>query len=472
MTLRTTSLLLTAWALAVAPAVGAAQDEVNESTTPEASHPTPDPSAESLEDGARVRALEARLTALESQLAERDAAESTEEAEPGATPGDDRLNASSAGELEAAAASAPETFTLGGYAELLYAFNFNEPSNGITHLRGFDNRHNSFTIANVALDAQWDAEDIVGRVTLQVGSTPATYYLAEPSLRGALGTNASDATLWQFVQQAYVGYRLPIGTGLLVSAGLYLSPIGPEGMAVRDNWNWSRSNLFFGLPFYHTGVRLSYALDDRWAITLAGYNGWNTVLDNNEEKSIALQLTYSDPDRFVFSFLYFTGVERGTGAPEGRAWRHLFDAHATLHATEWLSFLLHVNAGFEPNTFGTSSWFASAAYARVRLLAEPRLYVAARGDVFYEHAVTNAMGSAGAIFWPATTSADQFVSSATLTVEVQPVDRVSFRAEYRHDHAGSPIYFGGVVATDPVSNDFVMNRVSQDTVTLGATTWF
>ena len=33
------------------------------------------------------------------------------------------------------------------------------------------------------------------------------------------------------------------------------------------------------------------------------------------------------PYRAHSHFLYFTGVERGTGAPEGRAWRHLFDAH-------------------------------------------------------------------------------------------------------------------------------------------------
>jgi hypothetical protein len=59
-------------------------------------------------------------------------------------------------------------------------------------------------------------------------------------------------------------------------------------MAVRDNWNWSRSNLFFGLPFYHTGVRATYALTEL-GITAGGYNGWNSVLDNNAEKSVALR---------------------------------------------------------------------------------------------------------------------------------------------------------------------------------------
>ena len=49
---------------------------------------------------------------------------------------------------------APPPYTIGGWAEVYYAFNFNEPSNGITDLRGFDNRHNSFNLSNVVLDAQ------------------------------------------------------------------------------------------------------------------------------------------------------------------------------------------------------------------------------------------------------------------------------------------------------------------------------
>jgi hypothetical protein len=56
-------------------------------------------------------------------------------------------------------AAAPVTnlnpFQLGGYVEALYQWNFNSPSNGITNYRGFDNRHNTFTVSNIALDVQW-----------------------------------------------------------------------------------------------------------------------------------------------------------------------------------------------------------------------------------------------------------------------------------------------------------------------------
>lgn len=364
-----------------------------------------------------------------------------------------------------AVTGALQSVTLSGTAEVFYQWSFNEPSNQISNFLGFNNRHNTFTLSNVALGAEWDASGVVGKITLQVGHTPDTYYAAEPSFPGGSGANATGPNLWKLVQQAYGGYRIPVGKGILITAGLFLSPIGPEGMLVKDNWNLSRSNLFFGLPFYHTGLRASYPITDEWALSVAGYNGWNSVTDNNDEKSVSAQVTYTKPNKLALSMLYFGGVERPRRAPEGRAWRHLLDAHATIQATPRLALLAHANVGVEPNALGTSAWAAGALYARVEVLRS--LFVAARGDVFFERVARGPGGAAAPIFWPA-----EWVSSGTATVEARPVDQVSFRLEYRHDHAASDMYFGGAVSEDGVTAPFVPNRSSQDTLTLGGAAWF
>lgn len=365
----------------------------------------------------------------------------------------------------AAIESKPEhaaPFTLGGYVEAQYQWNFNRPSNDITNYRGFDNRHNTFTLANVALDVQWDYEDVIGRLTVQVGHTPSTYYLAEPQRAGASGANATGAELWKYLQQAYAGYRLM--DDLTVTAGLFLSPIGPESMAVRDNWNWSRSNLFFGLPFYHTGARATYTLVDDWAVTLAAYNGWNSVVDNNPQKSLSAQATLTRPE-LSLSLLYFGGVERPHAAAEGTAWRHLFDAHATWPVTRWLSLLAHANSGFERTTVGSARWLAGALYARAQLADS--WFVATRGDMFYERVPQSGGQSAGPIFWPVS-----WVSSGTVTLEYRPRSRVSFRLEYRHDQADAAMFFGQRVAESAETSSFIANRRAQDTLTLGTTAWF
>ena len=239
-------------------------------------------------------------------------------------------------------------------------------------------------------------------------------------------------------------------------------------MVVHDQWNWSRSNLFFGCPFYHTGARVTYGFTDAAALTLAGYNGWNSVADNNDDKSVSLQFTYNVADRVTFSALYFGGVERPDGAPERQgsaAWRHLFDTYLAVYPTAWLSLLAHADAGFESNAFGASWWAAGALYARARV--RPWLYLAARGDFFYESAAATNGAGAGRIFWPS-----DWVSSQTITVDARPHDNVSVRLEYRHDQADGDTYFRGAVATDPMTRAFVPNARAQSTLTLGTTAWF
>lgn len=365
--------------------------------------------------------------------------------------------------LAPAPAAAPsQPFKLGAYVELFYQWNFERPSNAITHYRAFDNRHNTFTLANAALDAQWDYEGVIGQLTLQVGHTPSTYYLSEPQQEATSGANGSGSELWKYLQQAYAGYRFY--EVLTVTVGLFLSPIGPEPMAIKDNWNWSRSNLFFGLPFYHTGARATYAWGDGWAFGLAALNGWNSVVDNNARKSVALQLTLTRV-KLATSLLYLGGVERARGAAEEQPWRHMLDAHGTWHSTAWLSLSLQLNAGLERNRFGDSRWIATAAYLRAQLLKP--LFLALRGDFFREHVARNERGMAQAMFWPVS-----WVSAATATLDYRPHAQVSFRAEYRHDQGQAPLYFGGSVERDAATAAYLPNRRAQDTFTLGTTAWF
>jgi hypothetical protein len=272
--------------------------------------------------------------------------------------------------------------------------------------------------------------------------------------------------LWRHLQQAYVGYEAPLGLGLQLQAGLFLSPIGMEGIAVKDNRNWSRSDLFFALPAYHAGLRGTQQLTERLSVTAAVYNGWNSVVDNNEEKSLSMQLLYADPDALSFAVLYFGGVERPDAAPEGQPWRHLFDAWVQVRVADPLWLAAHGDAGFEQTDFGTSSWAGGAVYAQAR--AATWLYFAARGDYFSEYAAVDEAGAAGRIFWPG-----DWVASVTGTVDVRPSDNISARLEVRHDRGATEMFFSGDVAGDGSADaPFVPTARSQTTLTLGATAWF
>lgn len=370
---------------------------------------------------------------------------------------------------QARAQEPPPAFTLTptGYVEAYYAYNFKRPSNGITNYRGFDNRHDTFSLSNAVLGANWEAGPVGGRLTFQVGSTPSSYYAGEPSLAGSAGANASNAEMWKYLQEAFITYEAPIGRGLHLQLGLVASPIGFESFAVKDNWNWSRSNLFVGFPFYHTGLRATYEWTDELSTTVSVFNGWNSVVDNNEEKSVQTNITYKRSGALLQA-LYFGGIERSTGSAEGPYWRHHFDVIGTIDATRWLSFAAQGDYGWESNRIGTARWVAGALYARAAPV--DHVYVALRGDRFYEHLATDANGrSSGPIFW----GGAEWVSSVTATLDVRPHAQISFRLEYRHDVAEVPLFFRRDAQGDgSTAAPYVANARTQDTVLVGGTAWF
>lgn len=361
----------------------------------------------------------------------------------------------------------PSSYTLNGYVETAYTYAFQNPSNGIIDYRGFDNRHNTFTIQNAVLDAAGKLGPLSARIAVQIGRTPDTYYLSEPYSAGSAGTPGSSLTNWRYIQQVYAGYKTnKVAKSLAIEMGIFLSPIGYEQMAVKDDWNFSRSNLFYGLPFYHTGARITLEATDRTTIMFMVCNGWNSIVDSNSGKSIVSQIQYKIPDRLSLSLLYMGGPERAKDAPEGQPWRHLVDGTAQFDATKWLSFAVEASAGLERNRYGTSTWEAAAIYARAQPVSW--LYLAARQDIFAEQQGHNSQGTASWIFFPTGR-----VNSTTFTIDGRPHDNVSVRLEYRRDQAASDIYFtGNVKGAGTADSPFLPNAKAQNTLTLGATAWF
>jgi hypothetical protein len=364
----------------------------------------------------------------------------------------------------ASARDAPDasSITVGGYVETFWSYNFGNPSNGVTNLRGFDNRHNSISLSNVALDASGSLGDLSARVVLQAGLTPDTYYLAEPVYPAVGGVGETDRFTWRNVQTAMGTWA--ISDKVSVDAGLYLSPIGPESISVKDDWNFSRSNLFFGLPFYHTGAHVNWTVSDSLQVMAHVCNGWNSVVDNNPAKTVGSQAIVTTGP-VTASVQYMGGIERPTGAPEGQPWRHVGDVWLQLDASSRLSFLLHGDVGLEDNQVGTNTWAAGALYARVQPV--DALYVALRGDWFGEKATDGA----GAIFWP-TVDEEGRVASGTLTLDLRPVDHLSLELEGRHDASKGPAFFDDSVETDAATGAPIPDRKTQDTVTVGLVAWF
>lgn len=366
-------------------------------------------------------------------------------------------------------AQTPPSVRTTGYVQAFYQHNLNQPSNGLTNWRAFDNQHDSITVDNVVLDTTWSAGAVSGRVALQVGRAAEMFGMSELTFGNAgAAVGRSDGDIWKFIQQATVGYRLPVGRGLLVDGGIFLSPIGPEAVSARDNWNWSRSNLFALLPYYHAGVRASYEFASGLTLTGAVVNGWNGITDGNSDKSVIASVSRTT-DNVEWSVLYMGGVERPTGSPAGARWRSLLDGVVTVRASRRLQLRAHANFGIEglPGD-GGAWWGAGALYARLEVT--PWLFVAGRVDVFHEN---RGVGPGGNEPWaPAIFTGARWLHSETATVELRPRGNFALRLEYRHDDADEALFFRGAVAGNGADTPWAPNAHTQDTLTAGAIAWF
>ncbi len=388
-----------------------------------------------------------------------------------------------------------------GSGEFFYAYNFNNPSNGITNARGFDNRHNTFSVSNLSFGFEGELNRVAGKIILQYGLTPDVYYASEPSKPGSALASATSAATWKYIQEANVSVDL--SRHFVLDGGIFLSPIGPETIPVAKNWNWSRSNLFFALPYYHTGLRVAYRTEQKtrvtedgrelvcineqgdrvtcpgnepmveekegWNFSLAAYNGWNSVVDNNEAKSIALGADFTrsrkikgeDTETFNFHALYFGGIERNSGDKDGAYWRNDLDVSLRGRLGESTSVMLHANGGIEPTRFGPTWWAGAALYGRQGL--SDWLSVAARIDGLRQREAQNDFGVATPLFF----SGARWVSSGTVTLEAKASKIASIRLEYRHDEAERPLFFFSQVAGNGTTAPYVPNSVRQDTILLG-----
>lgn len=87
----------------------------------------------------------------------------------------------------------------------------------------------------------------------------------------------TDAASYFFLEQAYAQFRIPIGNGLDIKFGKFVTLLGYEVIESPANLNFSRSLLFQNaIPLTHTGFIASYQWNDIIDTQLGLVNNWNS----------------------------------------------------------------------------------------------------------------------------------------------------------------------------------------------------
>lgn len=342
-----------------------------------------------------------------------------------------------------------QQITINAFASASYTWNFNNPQDNQNQMRAFDFNHNT-----IAIDA---AEVVVQKAVANKGDFGFRLDLAMGSVaqvaaaRGLFRDPTTGIAGWFDLQQAFASYIAPLGKGLRIDVGKFVTPVGAEYIEGYDGYNdnFSRSLLFtWAIPFTHTGLKLSYAFSDKLSAMVMLVNGWDNVIDNNAAKSFGVSLTITPVAPLAIYLNYIGGPERDNNNTD---FRHLVDAGIVYKPTARWSFTLNVDYGMDTNAVtpapvvptaadpnpmpvdpaavgvaGTNAqWVGVAAYIRSQLTR--RFALILRGEAFWDLDGYR-------------TGTAQRLLEATLTPEFRVTDSLLVRADLRIDNSDQAVF--------------------------------
>ena len=354
---------------------------------------------------------------------------------------------SCATDVFAADSTATSPISWSGLVDVYYSQNFNNPTNNMNQLRNFDIYNNQFGFNLAKLTVQEQAQPVGFRMDLAFGPTNDLVQGIAP-----YGTNALSTL--SLLEQAYLEAVLPVGSGLTVDVGKFVTLMGNEVIESNANWNYSRSFSFaYAIPYFHEGIRATYSFGSNFTAALYLVNDWNSVISVNGSKTVALGLTFSPTSTTTLTFNGMSGFEQPTGSMYGK--RDLVEIIVSQSVGDNLSFAADGVYGRDRVAGAFVDWKGIALYAKYNVTSQSDL--AARGEVYYDP-----FGFTTGLAIPKAT-----LKEVTLTYEYRPWAPLIIRIEGRDDFANGNAFLSSS-SVNP--NNFTV--ASQPTFLVGVITTF
>ena len=322
-----------------------------------------------------------------------------------------------------------------GFAATSYNYNFHNPAtptDGNSQNRVYDRASNTFQFDNgelVLVKETPKVGDVGFRTDLNFGSS-------YPYMNASNGTAMNLQNDFD-VQQGYVSYNAPIGSGLQIDMGKFATHIGAELIDGHDGWNYnhSRSYLFgYANPFVHAGVRAGYSInDDLSVLGMIANDPLGQEVDNNTGKAYGFQVAYSGLNNVSIVLNWAGGNTAGNtnGNTVDLAWANFWDSVIDIELNDKTLLQLNIDYANREGTSNTvvggdSNWWGASGILRHD--CNDWFSMNLRGEFFSD--IHGTQTSVGGNF---NQTAGQQLFSLTITPEFRINQNMLFRVEYRHD---------------------------------------
>ena len=234
-------------------------------------------------------------------------------------------------------------FTVSGYVEAYYGFDFNKPAdNNRPNFIYSHSRTNEVNLNLGFIKGSYDDGLIRANLAVMTGTYANTNLAAEP---GVLKN----------IYEANAGIKLSKTSNLWLDAGVFSSHIGYESAISKDCWVLTRNISSENTPFFEAGAKLSYSTNDnKFAATLLYLNGWQRITRQagNNKPAGGLQLTWKPTDKITFNYSNYLGTE---GADSVRVTRFYHDIYGIFQITDKFGVTVGIDYGTQQKTRGNSA---------------------------------------------------------------------------------------------------------------------
>lgn len=323
--------------------------------------------------------------------------------------------------------------TMGGFLDTSYTWSSNRPRRpGDISGRYFDKDHNEVVFNNFHMFIEKPEKDwgVGFRISGDFGR--AGELLREATLWGKTLTNEPSAEL----REAYLTTTIPLGAGIGVKGGLFVTQHGTEILPNPGayNDNISRSFLFnYAIPFRHLGMMFSYPFHKILSASAGVVTGWDNPRDNNGQPSIMWSVNLTPIDQFALVSAFIYGPEQFHNSGNKRfTMSHV----ATIKPIDPLALIVEYSYGHEEKASlgGTRDAMWHGLAGIVSYGWTDRFTTALRGEVFRDRDGARLGGNF------AGTHADQTLAEVTLTGSYKFTKMLLGRVEFRQDWADEAFY--------------------------------
>jgi hypothetical protein len=331
--------------------------------------------------------------------------------------------------------------TIGGYVEASWTYNFRNVNVNEGRVFDFENQDPTLNQLVLYIDKSVD----FSKKEFQVGGHVEMMYGADARLIHANGIfdhyGPTDGPNNQFdPTQFYLDFFLPVGNGLNIRAGKFVTLFGQETINPTNNTFYSHSYLFgFAIPFTHLGAYGTYKVSDAVTIDAGFSRGWEQGFEDNNGDAIDIfgRLSWTLNDK-TNTRLLITGIGGPERAGNADDYRYVLDVILTHNLSDNLALVVNGDWGYEQDGGiggDDAQWYGVASYLTYKV--NDCVSVSGRGEWFEDPDGARGLGVTGSVW------------EVTLGLDIHPLvsDKnwasLRIRPEIRYDYSNDPFFAGG-----------------------------